>query len=153
MLLLPAVLLFALLTEQGSRNLLGVVGYFAPLEIEYGSGTLTGRLNLKRIIYQNDSLRVELDDVVAELAPTCLWRSALCFRQLRIEQLDIALLPDTAQVQSAQDSSGQELDAGLFVFGKVKRQPIYRKRSLRSQRGKKVVVLARSKNIQLVAFD
>jgi autotransporter translocation and assembly factor TamB len=116
MLLVPAVLLFALLTEPGSRNLLGAVGHFAPLEIEYGSGTLAGRLNLKRIIYQTDGLRVELDDVVAELAPTCLWRSTLCFRQLRIEQLDIALLPDTAQVQSAQDSSGQELDAGLFKF-------------------------------------
>ena len=116
MLLLPVSLLLALFTEQGSEGLLAAVVRLAPLEIEYGSGTFSGRLHLRRVRYQTDGLRVQLDDVVAAIAPACLWRSALCFRQLQAAHLDIALLPGSEDEQDPQDASPRDRDAPLIVF-------------------------------------
>ncbi|MEZ5501453.1 MAG: hypothetical protein R3E50_01910, partial [Halioglobus sp.] len=82
LLLLAAGLGAVLCSEQGTHWLLRTAQRYLPLELEYASGSLAGRLQLKRLLYQSVDLRVELDDLVLEVAPECLWRSVICLKQL-----------------------------------------------------------------------
>jgi len=116
MLLVPATALLALFTEQGSDRLLNLVQRLTPLEIAYVSGSLSGELRLSHLRYQTASMRLQLDDVVTELAPGCLWRSAICFRQLQAGHLDIALLPGEDDGQNTPAARAIETDAELIVF-------------------------------------
>jgi autotransporter translocation and assembly factor TamB len=120
-LLFFTALLFAPFTQPGSRALLGMVDRFSPLEIEYGSGTLNGQLRINRLVLTTASVTLQLRDVVAVLAPGCLWRSAICFSQLQAGHLDIAVLPgaeeEPSQGKAAQDGSAKErTDSELIVF-------------------------------------
>ena len=90
-LLLPAILFLAVSTELGTRTLLSSLARLMPLEIDYAGGTLTEPLHLKRLRYKTDSLRLELNDVVAELEPECLWRGIVCLRQLQAQRVDLTL--------------------------------------------------------------
>ena len=91
--MLCASLLFVISTEPGSRGLLRMVERVLPVDIEYGSGFLSGRLQLAHLQYATGDVRVELDDIVAQLSPDCLWRGAICFQQLQAGNLDILILP------------------------------------------------------------
>ena len=76
LILLPLLaVVLMLFTQNGTRLILGNLGGLLPLEIEYGSGTLAGELELTRIAWASDSLRVELQGMVVELKPGCLWLS------------------------------------------------------------------------------
>ena len=90
-LLLPAILFLAVSTELGTRTLLSSLARLMPLEIDYAGGTLTEPLHLKRLRYKTDSLRLEINDVVAELEPECLWRGIVCLRQLQAQRVDLTL--------------------------------------------------------------
>ncbi len=104
-LLIPAMLclmlVFAVFTEPGTRTVLAQLQRFLPLEIDHGSGSLGGRLSLHGLVYSADGVTLALRDVVAELAPGCLWRGELCFRQLRAAALDIRLSSDVAEAGEA----------------------------------------------------
>ena len=95
LLLVPALVFFAVSTEPGTRSLLTSVSLLGPVEIEYGSGTLSGPLHLNRLHYESGDLRLTLDDVVAEGAMDCFWRGAVCFRQLQVRHLDLAVSADS----------------------------------------------------------
>ena len=95
LLLVPALVFFAVSTELGTRSLLASVSLLGPVEIEYGSGTLSGPLHLNRLHYESGDLRLTLDDVVAEGAMDCFWRGAVCFRQLQVRHLDLAVSADS----------------------------------------------------------
>ena len=112
--LIPAALLLVIATEQGSRSLLRQVERLLPLEIDYGSGNLIGRLHLESLRYTPEGLRLELHDVVAELDPDCLWRGALCFRQLQVGGIDIGVLPAAETEQTLQADTPEELIAQLI---------------------------------------
>lgn len=90
---LPVSLAVAPFTEPGSRVLLGWADRYSPLELSYDSGTIAGQLQLSRLALDTQGLSLELEGIVAELAPGCLWRSVLCFRQLQVDRLDLQLLP------------------------------------------------------------
>ena len=112
-LLVPALGFFAVSTELGTRSLLASVSLLGPAEIEYGSGTLSGPLHLNRLHYESGDLRLTLDDVVAEGAMDCFWRGAVCFRQLQVRHLDLAVSADS------QPPDGDAVDAKpaqLVVF-------------------------------------
>ena len=91
--LLLLVVILLPFTERGSRSLLELVGRYSPMEITYAGGTLAGQLSLSRIALLREGLVLEVSDIQAELAPACLWRSALCFRQLQAGQLSVEILP------------------------------------------------------------
>jgi translocation and assembly module TamB len=80
-------------TGQGTRTLVATADRLLPLEIQYRGGTLAGQLQLTRLVWAGDGVRVELQDLVAQLAPACLWYSKICFDQLQARQLDVLLLP------------------------------------------------------------
>ncbi|MCB1705336.1 MAG: translocation/assembly module TamB domain-containing protein [Halioglobus sp.] len=92
-LLLCAALLYVIFTEQGGRGLAAVAARVLPLEIEYGSGYLAGRLHVVQLRYTSDDVRVELRDVTAQLSAACLWRGAICFQHLQVGSLDVLVLP------------------------------------------------------------
>jgi len=122
-LLIPAVLsmtlYLALYTEQGSRSAVRLVQQLLPLEVEYDSGSLAGRMALRRVLFETEGLRLELLGVVAEVKLACLWRAAICFDHLQVTQLDIALPPDADVTQSsavAATAIGRESAAALIQF-------------------------------------
>lgn len=95
-----AVLSLAVLTEPGARTLLRAVERLSPVEIDYGGGTLGGALQLQSLRYEAGAVRLELRDVSAELSPACLWRGAVCLRELRVGTVTIDLLPQDADQQA-----------------------------------------------------
>ena len=115
-LLIPAALLFAVSTELGTRSVLQQVANRLPVDIDYRGGSLSGRLLLERVHYQTDGLSLELRDVVAELAPECLWRGAVCWRQLQAADLDIAVLPAVDVDREAQAETAEQSGAELIEF-------------------------------------
>ena len=92
MLLLATALLVTVTTEFGSRTVFKILQQFAPIEVDYGSGRLGGRLSLERLWLTTGGVQIELTDLVTEVAPGCLLRAAVCLRQLQIGAVDIALL-------------------------------------------------------------
>jgi translocation and assembly module TamB len=100
-----AVLLAAVapFTGWGSRTLLNLVQRYAPLEIEYRSGSLASRFELDRLAYVSDQVRVELADVAAEVQAACFLRSALCFSRLQVASLDIQLPDSTGEDKAVEE--------------------------------------------------
>ena len=114
LILLPLLaVVLMLFTQNGTRLIVGNLGGLLPLEIEYGSGTLAGELELARVAWASDSLRVEMQGLVVELKPGCLWHSSLCFQQLYGRQLTITLLPEVGGDEPEDDVS---TDTALFEF-------------------------------------
>jgi translocation and assembly module TamB len=114
-LLISSVLYLALFTEQGTRSALRLAEQLLPLQIEYDGGSLAGRLILNRLLFETNEVRVELVNVVVELAPGCLWRGAICFEQLQIGRLDIAVLPGSEAEQTLSSASANG-PASLIEF-------------------------------------
>lgn len=120
MLLLPTALLLGVVTEPGSRAVLDAADRWTPLEIEYGGGTIAGRLRIKRLVMPTDGLVLQLRDLVAEIAPGCLWRSAVCFTQLQASYLELGLLPGADSEPQSPAVQGRPAaereDSALIVF-------------------------------------
>lgn len=113
-LLLPLfALLFMPLTERGSRLLLESAERILPVELEYGGGHLAGELQLTRVAWGNARVTVEVQDILLELSPTCLWYSKLCFQQLYARQLDVTVLPRPKDAPAPPESAQDDL---LFEF-------------------------------------
>ena len=70
-----SVLLLLPFTGGGTHWLLARVPDFAPLEVEYAGGTLAGELQLRRLSWSDEDIRLDLHDAVLELDLRCLWRS------------------------------------------------------------------------------
>ena len=114
LLLLPIVAVTLMpFTDWGSRLVLTNAGRMLPLDIEYGAGTLAGELQLRRLAWASDTLRLELEGLVMELEPGCLWRSAICFRQLDARRLFISVLPDVAGEPGPDQA---DADNAMFEF-------------------------------------
>ncbi len=116
LLLLPATLLYIVLTERGTQLLFDAAQRFVPLEIQYSSGSLGGQLQIERLRYQTQSLSLALDDVLVVIEPDCLWRSVFCFRQLQAERLDIAVLSETEDSTSPPEAGSTKEAVQLIVF-------------------------------------
>lgn len=107
-----AVLLLTLpLTAPGNRLLLALVDRFTPLEIEYRGGSIAGRLQLARLALNAGGVALEITGLETELTPACLWRSAICLRQLNAGQVNVT-------VTAGGDDGGDEppIDAGMIEF-------------------------------------
>ncbi len=115
LLLVTFVALLLPFTGSGTRWLLGQVRHFIPVEIKYADGTLAGELRLAQLNWSDEDIRLELQDVLLELDPRCLWRSAICLQQLQARQLDIEILPTTA-TQSMDAAPGLADDWLRFPF-------------------------------------
>lgn len=114
---LLAVLSLGVFTEQGARTLLRAVERLSPVEIEYLGGTLGGGLHLHSLRYDADAVRLELEDVSLDVLPGCLWRGAICLRELRVGSASIDVLPgNDAAGASAQQPDSQHEAASLVVF-------------------------------------
>lgn len=117
LLAVPLVVLLVMpFTQGGSRVLLDSADRLLPLDIEYGGGTLAGQLNIQRLVWSGDGVRVELDDVLAELMPACWWRSAICFRQLQAARLDVSLLANNAEAVVTAPEPSSPADDSLVQF-------------------------------------
>lgn len=104
-LLIPAVLFLVVSTELGTRTLLNSLARLVPLDIDYAGGTLAEPLYLKRLRYNTDSLRLELNDVVVELRLECIWRGVICLQQLQARRFDLVLVAGSSS-QSADSVDG-----------------------------------------------
>ena len=80
-LLLAAALLFAVSTELGSQRLLQVLEQVLPIEINYGSGSLSDRLYLERLRLETDGIQIELTGLVTQVDPICLLRGTICLSE------------------------------------------------------------------------
>jgi len=118
--LVLALLLLAPLTETGTRLVVQAADDLLPLDIRYRGGKLAGELELESLGWAGDDVNLQLQDVVLELAPGCLWRSKFCFRQLQVGQLLIELVADSQNPADQQAGPDPDLPAdhedALFVF-------------------------------------
>jgi translocation and assembly module TamB len=115
-LLLAAALLFAVNTELGSQHVLKILQQVLPVEVDYGNGSLSGRLYLKRLRFKTDGVQIELTDLVTEVDPVCLLRSVICLRKVQARNLDIALLENPELVLEAKAGLDDKNVAELLVF-------------------------------------
>ena len=115
-LLLAAALLFAVNTELGSQHVLKILQQVLPIEVDYGNGSLSGRLYLKRLRFKTDGVQIELTDLVTEVDPVCLLRTVICLRKVQARKLDIALLENPELVLEAKAGLDDKNVAELLVF-------------------------------------
>lgn len=90
---LPLVLVALLgFTPWGTRALSAFLPGVLPVEIDYRSGRLLGRLELSRIrLALPGGEVVELRDWHSSLRGDCLWRSSLCLDALTVGQVQVDL--------------------------------------------------------------
>lgn len=98
-------------TATGSRWALGLV---PGLTVENFQGRLGGQWSADRVLWQQDTSRVELSKVIFAWSPLCLTRMALCIEQLKADQVSLQFPPGTDE-----DSSGSielpDLDLPLAI--------------------------------------
>ncbi|MGG7648371.1 translocation/assembly module TamB domain-containing protein [Pseudomonas sp. ES4] len=98
-------------TATGSRWALGLV---PGLTVENYQGRLGGQWSADRVLWQQDTSRVELSKVIFAWSPLCLTRMALCIEQLKADQVSLQFPPGTDE-----DSSGSielpDLDLPLAI--------------------------------------
>lgn len=111
-----AALLLAVTTELGSKNALTILQRLSSVEIDYGTGTLSGRLHLDRLRFKTGAMQVELADLVTEVDSACLLRFVVCFREVQIGNLDIALLEDSEPVSQKKYDNKDSGAVELLVF-------------------------------------
>ena len=115
-LLLAAALLFAVSTELGSQRLLQVLEQVLPIEINYGSGSLSDRLYLERLRLETDGIQVELTGLVTQVDPICLLRGTICLSEFQASKLDIALLESSEPAVETKPDLHDQNVAELIAF-------------------------------------
>lgn len=92
-LVLVALLLFFPFTALGTRILVEMLDSMTDMEIVYGSGSLSGELELERFVYRedDDSVTVIVRRPRATLDTGCLWRSAICLASLSASGLEVGV--------------------------------------------------------------
>lgn len=84
-------------TATGSRWALG----FVPgLTLENFQGRLGGQWSADRVLWQQDSNRVELSQVIFAWSPLCLTRMTLCIEQLQAGQVSLTFPPGAEEPDS-----------------------------------------------------
>ncbi len=84
-------------TATGSRWALG----FVPgLTLENFQGRLGGQWSADRVLWQQDSNRVELSKVIFAWSPLCLTRMTLCIEQLQADQVSLTFPPGAEEPDS-----------------------------------------------------
>lgn len=84
-------------TATGSRWALG----FVPgLTLENFQGRLGGQWSADRMLWQQDSNRVELSKVIFAWSPLCLTRMTLCIEQLQADQVSLTFPPGAEEPDS-----------------------------------------------------
>ncbi|MEH6635809.1 MAG: hypothetical protein V7700_09835, partial [Halioglobus sp.] len=116
LLLLFAAFLLAVSTEFGSGTLLRSIDRFTALEIDYADGRISGRLRLNQLSLTTQGTTIKLRDVVADFTPACIWRSLICFEQLQVASLSIAVLPGADDVSPQAPPDVAATDSELIVF-------------------------------------
>lgn len=91
---LLALLAILLFSEAGGRWLLGRV---PGLEAEGFAGQLGGRWSAKRLAWQQDGTRLELDAPLLDWSPACLLRRTLCIDELASDSIRLDLPPSEAE--------------------------------------------------------
>ncbi|AZO83575.1 hypothetical protein BOO88_11195 [Stutzerimonas stutzeri] len=77
-------------TATGSRWALG----FVPgLTLDNFQGRLGGQWSADRVLWQQDTSRVELNQVIFAWSPLCLTRMTLCIEQLQADQVSLTFPP------------------------------------------------------------
>ena len=115
-LLLAAALLFAVSTELGSQRLLQVLEQVLPIEINYGSGSLSDRLYLERLRLETDGIQIELTGLVTQVDPICLLRVTICLSEFQASKLDIALLESSEPAVETKPDLHDQNVAELIAF-------------------------------------
>ncbi|WP_460141329.1 translocation/assembly module TamB domain-containing protein [Pseudomonas sp. S2_E01] len=77
-------------TAPGSRWVLGLV---PGLSVENFQGRLGGQWSADHLVWQQDTSRVELDQVIFAWSPSCLTRMTLCIEQLKADQVSLQFPP------------------------------------------------------------
>ena len=84
-------------TATGSRWALG----FVPgLSLDNFQGRLGGQWSADRLLWQQDSSRVELSKVIFAWSPLCLTRMTLCIEQLKADQVSLQFPPGEPEESS-----------------------------------------------------
>lgn len=84
-------------TQWGSRWALGVV---PGLSTDNFQGRLGGQWSADHLLWQQDSSRVELDQVIFAWSPLCLVRMTLCIDQLKADKVSLQFPPSADEPSS-----------------------------------------------------
>lgn len=94
------ILILALLlsTERGTRTTLNLAERFAPGEliVEHGQGSLLGELTLAKVIYRDQGVAVEVDDILLDWRPRQLLKKKLHINNLQFSALMLNMVPSEA---------------------------------------------------------
>ena len=93
---LMIIVTLLLFTERGTRVSLSLVERFAPGEliIEHRQGYLMGELSLAKVIFRDENLNMELDDLVVDWRPRQLFANQLHIKNLEFSALAVKFVPD-----------------------------------------------------------
>lgn len=94
------ILILALLlsTERGTGITLNLAERFAPgeLTVEHRQGSLLGELTLAKVIYRDQGVAVEVDDILLDWRPRQLLRKKLHINNLQFSALMLNITPSEA---------------------------------------------------------
>ena len=94
LMLVVLTLVTVLGTATGSRWALG----FVPgLTLDNFQGRLGGQWSADRVLWQQDTSRVELNQVIFAWSPLCLTRMTLCIEQLQADQVSLTFPPGSEE--------------------------------------------------------
>jgi translocation and assembly module TamB len=97
LMLVVLTLVTVLGTATGSRWALG----FVPgLTLDNFQGRLGGQWSADRVLWQQDSNRVEVSQVIFAWSPLCLTRMTLCIEQLQADQVSLTFPPGAEEPDS-----------------------------------------------------
>ncbi|GGJ07007.1 translocation/assembly module TamB domain-containing protein [Halopseudomonas pertucinogena] len=103
--LLLVLLLAALLSSESvNRWVMAKVGTIEPrLELEFVSGQLWQGWAFSRVAWEDETIRVTLDDVAFDWSPGCLRGKRLCIDRLAVGRIDIETTEDNSPDEPRQD--------------------------------------------------
>lgn len=88
------VLSFTLKTETGSRYLLGMI---PGLSVDNAQGSLSGGWSAERLIWQNQGIKITVNNPHLDWYASCLFRANVCIDNLTVSTIDIDTLATTEE--------------------------------------------------------
>ncbi|TDG13683.1 hypothetical protein E2F43_09175 [Seongchinamella unica] len=102
LLLLLCLLLVTLpFSSIGTRTLVLGLNQTGLVQVDYGSGSLFGELELTRVGLQLDTVELTLEGVDTHLDIDCFWQSAFCFDELRVQSLRLEVTEGESELNRA----------------------------------------------------
>ncbi|MEH6581706.1 MAG: translocation/assembly module TamB domain-containing protein [Halioglobus sp.] len=114
-LVLLVLILAVPLTPLGSRVLVQTLDALTPLEIEYGEGSLAGKLTVSRLGLMVDNTDIQLYGLTVDLRAACLLTSTVCLQDFTLERLDVGIGASLEEIEEQSQSQG-ESEGALFQF-------------------------------------